>query len=281
MASPPILTRLWPLAAALALAAASALPLARTAAAQTTPDRVVAIDMLPGWLAEDGVRMAGLRLRLEDGWKTYWRAPGEAGVPPQFDWSGSENLRAVRVHWPAPQVFDSYGLRTIGYAEEVVLPVELFPVDPAKPTRIDGRMALGVCQDICLPVTLDYDATFAADTPEAGSAAIRAALKARPRAGAALGPPARCRVEPIADGLRLTVTLTLPDQGGDEAVVFEPGRTDLWVSEAEVLRRGGTLVAEADLVPPEGKPFALARGALRTTVLGRDGAAEYMGCEAG
>lgn len=249
--------------------------------AQTAPDNVIRVELLPGWIGEDGVRMAGLRLRLQPGWKTYWRAPGDTGIPPAFDWSGSDNLRAVRVHWPTPQVFEDYGLRTIGYKQEVVLPVELFPTDPTRPTRIGGRMALGVCQDICLPVTLEYSGTLSPDMPQLGSKAIRAALKDTPRSGAAMGGPAVCDLAPISDGLRLTVTLRLPDQGGAEAVVFEPGRTDLWVSDAEVSRSGGTLTASADIVPPEGQPFALSRGTLRTTVLGTSGAAEYMGCEAG
>jgi DsbC/DsbD-like thiol-disulfide interchange protein len=249
--------------------------------AQTAPDGVIVIDVLPGWVGADGVRMAGLRLRLKSGWKTYWRAPGDTGIPPQFDWSGSDNLRAVRVHWPAPDVFDDNGLRTIGYKTEVVLPVELFPADPDRPTHLDLQMALGVCRDICLPVNLGYATTLVPGMAETGAGEIRAALKERPRAGAAMGGPAICELAPIADGLRLTMTVTLPDQGATEAVVFEPGRSDLWVSEAEVTRSGGRLTASADIVPPEGKPFALARGTLRTTVLGAHGAAEYMGCDAG
>lgn len=265
---------------AFALAAAALVP-AALASAQSAPDNVIRAELLPGWVGENGVRMAGLRLTLQPGWKTYWRAPGDSGIPPSFDWSGSDNLRAVRVHWPTPQVFEQYGLRTIGYVDEVVLPVELFPTDPGRPTRVGGRMAIGVCQDICLPVTLTYSGTLTPDMADKGAGEIRAALKDRPRSGVAMGGPAVCAIAPISDGLRVTVTLRLPDQGGSETVVFEPGRADLWVSDAEVSRSGDTLTASADIVPPEGQPFTLSRGKLRTTVLGADGAAEYLGCEAG
>src|SRR6056297_747394 len=239
---------------------------------------VVSLELLPGYAADDGTRMAGLKLRLAPGWKTYWRAPGAAGVPPAFDWSGSDNLRAVRVHWPRPGIHVDNGVTTIGYAEEVVLPVELFPAEPGAATEVAGRLAFGVCREICLPVTLPYRATLAPGMAEAGSAEIRDALARRPASGAARGDTARCDLEPIADGLRVTAEIEAAAQGGTEIVVIEPGRDDLWVSEAAVERRGGRVTATAEIVPPEAAPFALARDAIRITLLGRDGAVEWIGC---
>src|SRR6056297_2127380 len=88
--------------------------LASPGSAQSADD-MVNVSVLPGWQMSDGRHMAALRFSREDGWKTYWRAPGDAGIPPRFDWSGSGNLARVALHWPAPKVFDSYGLRTVGY----------------------------------------------------------------------------------------------------------------------------------------------------------------------
>ena len=68
-----------------------------------------------GWQMQNGHHMAGLSLQLAPDWKTYWRAPGEAGIPPLFDWSGSTNVQSVRVHWPSPVVFHLNGMQTIGY----------------------------------------------------------------------------------------------------------------------------------------------------------------------
>jgi DsbC/DsbD-like thiol-disulfide interchange protein len=76
---------------------------------------------------ENGGHMAAVELQLAPGWKTYWRSPGDAGIPPSFDWSGSENVKSVRLHWPAPEVFEANGMQTIGYHERLVLPVEITP----------------------------------------------------------------------------------------------------------------------------------------------------------
>src|SRR6056297_1113481 len=99
--------------ARLGLALLAAAPASAHAEAAMPAD-VVRAEVLPGWTTGAGTRMAALRLTLAPGWKTYWRAPGDAGIPPAFDWSGSRNLKGVAFHWPAPDVFQSYGIRTIG-----------------------------------------------------------------------------------------------------------------------------------------------------------------------
>ncbi|MCV6595532.1 MAG: protein-disulfide reductase DsbD family protein [Mangrovicoccus sp.] len=236
------------------------------------------MEYLPGWQVSEGVEMGGIRITLEPGWKTYWRAPGDAGIPPQFSWAGSDNLRAVRIHWPRPEVFDTAGLRTIGYQDEVVLPVELFAKDPGKPVTVRGEAELGVCKDICLPANLGFKADSQL-TPDAASRAITHALNARPRHARDL--KISCMAEPISDGLRLTTRITLPSQGDDEVAVIEIGRNDVWVSQPEIIRQGSELRAVADLVPPNAAPFALDRSTVRLTVLGDDGAVDVMGCAAG
>lgn len=242
------------------------------------PSELVVLDVMPGWTEPDGTRMAAIRLKLQPGWKTYWRSPGQSGVPPQFDWSGSENLRAVRFHWPRPRPFELYGMTTLGYNNELVLPIELFPKSMGSDMRISGRMALGVCRDICLPVTLTFGADLPADAVSTDAQPIRASLSDRPERGSG---PALCQVSPIADGLRVTASFAAPSQGGTEVVVFEPGRGDLWISEAETDRRAGTVTATAEIVPPEGRPFALSRKDMRITLIGQNGAVEFNGCEGG
>lgn len=65
----------------------------------------------------------GLYFRLAPGWKIYWRSPGDAGFPPRVDWTGSKNLENVETEWPAPKRFSIFGLETLGYTDEVVLPL--------------------------------------------------------------------------------------------------------------------------------------------------------------
>jgi DsbC/DsbD-like thiol-disulfide interchange protein len=253
--------------------------LAAAPALATTQEDVLQATLLPGWQMADGAHMAAVDLTLAPGWKTYWRSPGDAGIPPRFDWSGSQNLAAVRIHWPAPSVFESNGLQTIGYHDHLLLPVEVQPVDPSLPVTLSLRMELGVCDEICLPAMIDLRSDLVA--PGAPDAGITAALAARAMSGQEGGVTAiACDVEPIADGLRLTARMRLPDPGAHEVVAVETADPSVWVAEAVATRSAGDLVAVTDLVPPEGAPFALDRSGLTLTILSKGGAIEVKGCPA-
>ncbi|PTW50068.1 protein-disulfide reductase DsbD domain-containing protein [Rhodovulum kholense] len=264
-----------PITAALILAAQA---LTSPAPAETAlpPDSVVSGEILPGWQTERGTYMAALHLTLAPGWKTYWRAPGDAGIPPRFDWHGSKNVAAVRLHWPRPTVFSSNGMRTIGYVDDLVLPIELTAREPGRPMEIRARIDLGVCHDICMPMELRLDERLPG---ESRAAPIRAALEAQPLdARAARVGQVACEVEPISDGLRLTARIEVPPLGGDETAVFELPDPSIWVAETDMDREGGMLVARSDIVPADGTPFALDRSSVRITLLGQDRAVDIRGC---
>lgn len=264
------MTRLC-LALALALTAAPALA--------TTQDEVLSANLRTGWKMEGGRHMAALDLTMAPGWKTYWRSPGDAGIPPSFDWSGSQNVRSVRIHWPAPKVFELNGMQTIGYHEQLILPLEVTPVDPAQPVSLSVKVDLGVCDKICLPASLALRSDLAA--PGAPDAGIKAALASRASTAGEAGVTAvGCTVDPIADGLRLTARLRLPDPGVAEVVAFETGDPSVWVAEAATSRRGRELVAVTELVPPQGAPFALDRSGITMTILAAGKAIEVRGCPA-
>ena len=250
--------------------------LSHPARALTQAD-VLSAEVLPGWRTEQGTYMAALRLTLAPGWKTYWRSPGDAGIPPLFNWSGSQNLAGVRVHWPRPVVFEVNGYQSIGYKHELVLPLELTATDPSQPILLQAEIDLGICRDICMPAALAFQTQISG--PGAPDAAISAALDDRPSTAAEAGLGGiGCTVEPIADGLRLTARLALPPTGGAETVVFEPGPSSIWVSEAVVSRDGPHLIATADLVSSDGGPVLLNRGDMVVTVLGQQMAVEIAGC---
>jgi DsbC/DsbD-like thiol-disulfide interchange protein len=248
----------------------------RIAAAQS--EGVVSVSLLPGWLTPHDAQMAGLRISLAPGWKTYWRAPGEAGIPPQFSWAGSRNLRAVRLHWPRPIAFETNGMQSIGYHGEVVLPVELFAIDPGQPVELRGELAFGVCKDICVPAAATIVAVLAGQSTPQDRATIEAALARQPTT---LSADVVCRADPIRDGIRLSAEAVLPSQGANEVAVIELDRPGIWVSEAATTRDGSKLVAVADLVPPDATPFALDRSRVKLTVLGESGAVEMQGCRGG
>jgi DsbC/DsbD-like thiol-disulfide interchange protein len=243
-------------------------------------EAVLDATLLQGWTTDSGSQMAAFSVTLAPGWKTYWRSPGDAGIPPLFDWSASENLASVRYHWPTPEVFRTAGYLSIGYHDGMMLPVEVTAVDPSQPVLLRATVEMGVCKDICLPASVVVDTVLTA--PGGNNPAIKAALRARPQAARAAGVgQITCAVDPTADGLRLTAVIEMPTQGGDETVVFESGIADVWASEAVTSRAGNVLTTTADLVAPSGVPFALDRSGVVLTVIGADQAVEIRGCPAG
>ena len=248
-------------------------------AAATTQDDVLSASILPGWQMESGAQMAALALVLAPGWKTYWRSPGDAGIPPGFDWSASQNVRSVHIHWPAPSVFHTNGMQSIGYHDRLVLPVEVTPIDPARPMRLSATVDLGICDKICLPASVTVSSDLAA--PGAPDAIIRTALDQRAATAAEAGLTGiTCTIDPIADGLRLTAAIRLPPQGSEEVVAFETTTPGVWIAESTERRTGDTLVAVTDLVDRSGAPFALDRSGVTVTILAAGGAVELRGCPA-
>lgn len=99
---------------------------------------------------------AGVDIRLDKNWKTYWQAPGDGGgIPPEFNWSKSRNVKSIQVMYPAPKLLeDKYG-NSVGYKDEVLFPFAITPENPASPIELDLSVYYGVCEDICIPAQAD------------------------------------------------------------------------------------------------------------------------------
>lgn len=234
---------------------------ATVAFAQPNPAQ---LSLLPGWRTDDGTVMAGLRITLDRGWKTYWRAPGEAGIPPYFDWSGSENLDQVTIHWPNPKVFHSAGMRIIAYSGDVVIPIELTPKHPG-PIQLDLNLDMGICRDICMPMTYRFQADLGPGTRR--NPQIIAALLDQPRAGSGLA----CTLTPTDSGLRLTVEANHPPA---DLVIETPDAE--WVSEPVVEASPTGLIAHATLGSPA---LAIDRSQIRVTLIPPSGPSlDFRGC---
>lgn len=247
----------------------------------TSIDDVAKVSILPGWQTDTGRHMAAIRIQLQPGWKTYWRAPGESGIPPRFAWEGSSNLKSVRFMWPTPKVFYQNGIRAIGYSDEVVIPMELTASDPSEDEiGLRGKMELGICKDVCIPVTVSFSAELDASTSPDPS--IKASLRDRPATAKEAGVgKVTCEIEPIADGLRLTARIEVPKMGPKEVTVVELPDQTIWISQATTERQGSHIVTVAEMVPPNAAPFMLSRSDVRFTVLGDRGAVNIQGCTAG
>lgn len=112
----------------------------------------------------------GLHVRLEPGWKIYWRSPGTAGLPPALTWTDSTNLAGAVLRWPAPKRFELFGLQSFGYADEVVLPIEARLAEPGVAALLRADVEYLVCRDICIPGSARVALDLGAGPPEPSSA---------------------------------------------------------------------------------------------------------------
>lgn len=268
-------------AAGIALFLGSVAAVVPPAVAGDRIEDIASLDVLDGGWTTRGTYQAALRLRLAEGWKTYWRTPGDAGIPPHFRWSGTRNIAAMEITWPTPEVFLTSGLRTIGYHDEMVLPVEITPDRPNGAIRIKGRMELGLCREVCIPAEFSID--HKPDMAAKHNPVIAAALAERPFSAQEAGVrKAHCRLTPNEYGLTVQATIHMPSAGRQEIAVIEPGSNSLAVGETRSTRQGSTLVANADLFALSANtPLAVDRSALRITVLGDTHSVDIHGCSAG
>ncbi|MBI3705414.1 MAG: cytochrome C biogenesis protein [Rhizobiales bacterium] len=116
---------------------------------------------------------AGIEIELQPGWKTYWRYPGDSGVPPRFDFSGSENLKTAKVLYPAPHLFTDESGDSIGYKDAVIFPVLIAPLLPGKPVTLRLKLDYAVCEKLCIPAEGRAELTL-----RAGASSLDGALAA-------------------------------------------------------------------------------------------------------
>ena len=106
----------------------------------------------------DTVLHAGIEIRLDSGWRTYWRYPGDSGAPPSFDFAGSQNVQSAQVEFPAPERFpDGGGGNSIGYADDVILPVRVIPIDATRPVTLHAKIRYEACGVQCVPANAALD----------------------------------------------------------------------------------------------------------------------------
>jgi DsbC/DsbD-like thiol-disulfide interchange protein len=130
-------------------------------------------------LIAGGEGMIGVELQLAPGWKTYWRMPGDAGVPPSFEWEGSENVNGFDVLYPAPVSMSDQGGTAVGYKGNVIFPVKLERV-AGKSAKVALEFSYGVCKDVCIPIDSKLSLTLPPSALKP-STALHAALALVPR----------------------------------------------------------------------------------------------------
>ena len=197
--------------------------------------------LIAGARTADAPYRAGIEIKLKPGWHTYWRYPGDAGVPPQFDFAGSQNLKAVEVHWPTPRRIPEAGLIAIGYDRDLILPLAVTPLDKSKPVALRLKLNYAVCEKLCVPAEAKVELAFAgAPNSKDGLQPVLAGAPAQdaPLAAAEARVP-RIRALGEGDGLairsvrreagdrpHLVVEIAAPGTGPVD--LFAEGPTDQW-----------------------------------------------------
>ncbi len=124
----------------------------------------------------------GLEIAMKDQWYTYWRMPGDTGVAPVFDWSGSKNVKEVEVFWPTPKRFTTADMHSFGYDGTVLFPLRITPEKTGQDILVQLKLDLMICHDICIPQTMTIERLFRAGPaiPSDDATLIRASIDALP-----------------------------------------------------------------------------------------------------
>ena len=209
--------------------------------------------------------VAGIQLRMSSGWKTYWKSPGDSGVPPSFDWSGSTNLKHAEVLYPAPHRFAEANGWAIGYDDEIVFPVKITPEREGEPVELKLAFDYGLCKDLCIPNDVTLGLAVGADVGKGDALLIEMFLARVPKAGAPGELPEVSQVEASfdADAPKLVVTASFPpgatatDLFIDAGDVFVPMPKALGPPEGGKQRFAVNFVSASEAAAIKGKPLAL------------------------
>lgn len=221
----------------------------------------------------------GIEVALEDGWKTYWRSPGDAGgVPPELDWSGSENVAETQLLFPAPKRFTDKSGETIGYDGKVVLPVLVRPSDPGRAVELRAQFHYGICREICVPVTAELALTVPPQAVLGLPEELAQALSSIPRSGAAVKPsdPKLVAHAVTLEGAKPRIVLDVDlGPGAETGDVFAEASEGIYLPMPQRTKDDGSglvrfeidLLAANDLAELKGKT-------IRVTMVGSEGQSE-------
>lgn len=171
------------IAASLVLGAIICVPPVQAHAQDTSPwirDTHSAVRLIAG-SRSGNVLLGGIGFELQPGWKTYWRIPGDSGVPPRIDFTKSDNVESVTILWPAPAQFaDGAGGISFGYVNKVLLPLRIIAKSLDKPVTLRADISYAVCEKLCIPVEAVAELAFRSVASTEDSA-IAAALETVPK----------------------------------------------------------------------------------------------------
>lgn len=215
------------------------------------------------------VLLGGIAFQLQPGWKTYWRTPGDSGVPPRFDFSKSDNIEAVTVLWPAPMKFDDgAGGHSLGYQNQVVLPLRIVAKNADKPVKLRAEISYAVCEKLCIPVDAKAELAFASVASTEDSA-LFAALDTVPKP-AKVGDPNPLTIRDVKRDGKSSVWVDVVTSDARAVSLFVEGPTPDWALPVPKLLEPSPpgvkrFAFELEGLPPGAKPEG---AALKFTLVG-------------
>src|SRR6202166_224044 len=274
------MTAIVPVRAALGLAAAvfaSSLSIEARAedASLWQRDGHSAVRLLAG-SRSGAVLLGGIAFQLQPGWKTYWRTPGDSGVPPRFDFSKSENIEAVTVLWPAPTKFDDgAGGHSLGYTQQIVLPLRIVAKNADKPVTLRAEINYAVCEKLCIPVDANAELAFAS-VASTSDGELSAALDTVPKP-ANVGDPNPLTIRDVKRDGKANVLVDVTAPESKDVSLFVEGPTPDWALPVPKLVENSPpgvkrFVFELDGLPPG---VSAEGAALKLTLVGGDRAYEF------
>jgi DsbC/DsbD-like thiol-disulfide interchange protein len=169
---------------------------------------------------------AGVEIKLQPGWKTYWRYPGDSGVPPRFDFAGSDNVARAKVLYPAPHLFNDETGNSLGYKTNVVFPVQITPKQPGKPVTLRMKLDYAVCEKLCIPAEGKAELTFAASDGAANDAVLTAAENSVPKPATAA--QAGLTARRVTNAAKPLVDVAIKAESNKPMTVFVEGPSVEW-----------------------------------------------------
>jgi DsbC/DsbD-like thiol-disulfide interchange protein len=222
------------------------------------------------------VLLGGIAIQLQQGWHTYWRTPGDSGVPPRFDFSKSDNVEAVTVLWPAPRKFDDgAGGTSLGYVKQIVLPLRIVAKNADKPVTLRASINYAVCEKLCIPVDASAELAFASvASTEDGT--LSEALNGVPKP-ANVGDPNPLTVLDVKRDGKSNVLVDVAAPDASDLSLFVEGPTPDWALPVPKLVEHGPpgvkrFAFELDGLPPGTSADG---AALKLTLVGGDRAYEF------
>jgi DsbC/DsbD-like thiol-disulfide interchange protein len=215
--------------AMLALAAAGAAFAAAQSASPWVGSTNSKVRLVSGTVVVNGAPalFAGVQLRMDPDWKTYWRNPGDSGVPPTFDWAGSKNLKHAELLYPAPHRFADAGGTAIGYDDQVVFPVKLTPERDGESIELKLAFAYGLCKDLCIPNDVSLGLTLDPNTGKGDALLLDSFLARVPK-------PARDGVLPAVSNIEAKLAAEKPQLVVDAVFAEGAAETDLFIDGGDV-----------------------------------------------